>query len=217
MTFPHWPLFDIRIRTERLELRLPTDEELMQLADLAAAGIHDPDDMPFKNAWTRQPSPQLERSLLQYHWSTRASWKPEDWTFALAVFRDDVIVGTQAVEAKGFAVCETTRTGSWLGRAHQGNGYGTEMRAAVLWFAFEALGANEARTDAFLTNKASIGVSTKLGYEADGERTAVLEGKAARKREFVLTRDRWKAVIKPMYTVEVTGFDGCDDWFRQQR
>jgi hypothetical protein len=33
----HWPL---------LELRLPSGEELSELADLAAQGVHDPDRMP---------------------------------------------------------------------------------------------------------------------------------------------------------------------------
>ena len=30
----HWPLFDLRIRSERLELRLPTDDELGELETL---------------------------------------------------------------------------------------------------------------------------------------------------------------------------------------
>ena len=37
-----WPLFGLRLRTEHLELRLPTDDELIELLDLARAGIHPP-------------------------------------------------------------------------------------------------------------------------------------------------------------------------------
>src|SRR4051812_32456475 len=74
-----WALYDLRIWTERLELRLPTEEELYQLVEIARSGIHDPNDMPFGFAWTDQPSPQFERSFMQYHWSTRANWSPGKW------------------------------------------------------------------------------------------------------------------------------------------
>lgn len=51
----HWPLCDLRLRTERLELRLPTDDDLRTLAEVALTGVHDPDEMPFCTPWTRQP------------------------------------------------------------------------------------------------------------------------------------------------------------------
>ena len=52
MGSPYWPLFDLRITTPRVELRPPTDEDLFALASLAAAGVHDPDFMPFAIPWT---------------------------------------------------------------------------------------------------------------------------------------------------------------------
>ena len=58
-----WPLFGLVIHTPRLELRLPTEVELVEMLELAKAGIHDADAMPFGFAWTDQPSPQLERGL----------------------------------------------------------------------------------------------------------------------------------------------------------
>ncbi len=45
-------LCDLRLRTERLELRLPTDDELVELFRVAERGIHPPDEMPFAVAWT---------------------------------------------------------------------------------------------------------------------------------------------------------------------
>lgn len=65
MGHPYWPLFDLRLRTERLELGWPDDDDCTQLAALAAKGIHPPDFMPFQMPWTRQPSPQLERGAMQ--------------------------------------------------------------------------------------------------------------------------------------------------------
>ncbi len=61
-----WPLFGLRIRSERLVLRLPSDDEIAEMIGLAKAGIHPPDEMPFGVAWTRTPSPEFERGFIQY-------------------------------------------------------------------------------------------------------------------------------------------------------
>lgn len=47
-----WPLFGLRLRTEHLVLRLPTDDDLLALMDLARAGIHPSGEMPFGVAWS---------------------------------------------------------------------------------------------------------------------------------------------------------------------
>ena len=39
MLIDHWPLFGLRARTARLELRLPAEEELAQLAGGAATRL----------------------------------------------------------------------------------------------------------------------------------------------------------------------------------
>lgn len=91
-----WPLYDLRIRTERLELRLPTEDELVELLGLAVSGIHDPAEMPFGFAWTDQESPQPEPSFMQYHWSRRGTFGPEGWTLDLGVWLEGrQLVGTE--------------------------------------------------------------------------------------------------------------------------
>ncbi len=40
---PLRPLFDLRLRTANLELRLPTDDDLVDLFAVAKAGVHPPD------------------------------------------------------------------------------------------------------------------------------------------------------------------------------
>jgi len=78
-------------------------------------------------------------------------------------------MGVQDVTARDFAVRKTVVTGSWLGRAYQGRGYGTEMRAAVLTLAFDGLGADRAESGYFTGNAQSAGVSAKLGYVDNGD------------------------------------------------
>ncbi len=159
-----WPFFGLRLRTDRLELRYPSDEDLGELARVAAAGVHDPAEMPFAVPWTDAPPGELERKLLQYHWSARAGLTAEDWKVELVVVEAGRIVGAQGVFAKGFASDRTVVTGSWVGRAFQGRGVGREMRAAVLDLAFLGLGAEAALSGAFVHNPASRRVSASLGY-----------------------------------------------------
>src|SRR5688572_1292255 len=115
-----WPLFGLRIRSENLVLRLPRDEEIPALIDLARGGIHPPDEMPFGIAWSVLPSPEFERGSVQHHWLMRATWTPDDWTLNLMVESDGQPIGAQSVRGKGFAVHRTVDTGSWLARDWQG-------------------------------------------------------------------------------------------------
>ena len=116
--FPH-PLTRLRLRTPRLELRLPTVFELRQLYQVAAAGIHDPGFMPFETAWTDDLN---EPDFLAYHAAHLAAFSPESWELGLVAFHDGRPIGVQAVLAKAFAADRTVATGSWLGRAVPGAG-----------------------------------------------------------------------------------------------
>jgi RimJ/RimL family protein N-acetyltransferase len=187
-----WPLFGLRIRTGRLELRLPTDADLADLAALAARGIHEPELMPFTQPWTDTSPEQRARSTMQWNWQMRAALKPDDWSLNLAVTWEGTVVGTQEVSAHDFSVLREVSTGSWLGLEYQGQGIGTEMRAAVLWFAFAALGAQYARSGAFSDNASSIAVSRKLGYRDDGFDRLIRRGVPAVSLRFRLDRETWE-------------------------
>ena len=63
------------------------------------------------------------------------------------------------------------------------------MRAAVLGFAFDGLGAQVAETGAFLDNGASNGVSRALGYEENGFGRLAPEGVARVIQRFRMTAD----------------------------
>ncbi|AIJ22096.1 GNAT family N-acetyltransferase [Amycolatopsis methanolica] len=151
MLADHFPLLALRVRTPRLELRLPAPEELAALAELAAEGVNDPGSMPFLVPWTDQEPALVARSLVQFHWLRLGRWSPDDWGLDLVVFRDGEVLGQQSVSAKRFAITREVHTGSWVGRRHQGQGIGTEMRRAVLHLAFAGLGAEEAVSGASRT------------------------------------------------------------------
>lgn len=213
MPHPYWPLFDLRIETPRLALALPADDDFGELIEAAKLGVHDRDIIPFNTDWTGLPSPQFEEQFAQFHWSQRAEWKPEAWNLVLAVFIDGHPVGLQSIGAKLFAELGTVETGSWLNRPHQGLGFGTEMRTAVLHFAFETLEASEAHSEARLENDSSIGVSRKLGYTDNGLFPAMMGHQPTIVQAFRLTRKQWRA-DRPDIPVTVTGFESGAHLFR---
>jgi RimJ/RimL family protein N-acetyltransferase len=211
MAHPYWPLFDVRVRTPHVELRLPTDDDLVALAELAVAGVHDPAEMPFDVPWTERPPGELERGVFQWNWRGRAEWDPDDWRLTLAVFAAGEVVGAQDVNAREFAVRRVVVTGSWLGRRHQGRGIGKEMRAAVLHLAFAGLDAAWAESAAFHDNHASIAVSRAVGYEDNGLGIGARRGEAALQQRFLLSRGRWEARRRDDITIE--GLDPCRSMF----
>ena len=132
-----------------------------------------------------------------YHWSQRGAWKPEHWSLDLVVVRDGAVVGMQGMSAADFAVLREVSTGSWLGQAHQGQGIGTEMRAALLHLAFAGLAAQYATSTAFTDNPASLGVSRKLGYADDGIQRQVSRGQPATLQRLRLDRETWAGDALP--------------------
>jgi RimJ/RimL family protein N-acetyltransferase len=207
MPSSYWPLTGLRLRTPQLELRLPSQPDLEALADLAAAGVHDPDMMPFNMPWTDAPPDERALSTMQYHWSRWAAWKPSEWSLELVVLRGGTVVGTQGIGAREFAVLREVHTGSWLGRTYHGQGIGTQMRAAVLHLAFEGLGAQQAVSGAFEDNGPSLGVSYKLGYRDDGIALHAVRGRPAVQQRLRLTRDGWLATRS--VPVEIDGLAPC--------
>jgi len=60
-----WPLTGLEVVTPMLTLRYIIDDLGVELALLAAEGVHDPATMPFSTPWTDVPSPELERNTLR--------------------------------------------------------------------------------------------------------------------------------------------------------
>jgi RimJ/RimL family protein N-acetyltransferase len=164
-----WPTFGLTLSTARLELRLPSGPELEALARLAAVGVHGQDERPFLTPWGEGSPEERARSVLQSHWSALGSWEPDAWRLGLGVFLPTGQAhGVATLRAADFRVNREVTTSSWLGVAHQGLGYGTEARTALLTLAFDHLGATDATTEVFQDNHKSHGVSRKLGYLPDG-------------------------------------------------
>jgi RimJ/RimL family protein N-acetyltransferase len=193
------------LKTPRLELRYATDELLLELAGVAGDVI-EPGALPFEDGATfYDPSPAGRRRWLAGQWAARARTSPEWWVLVFAVVAGGRAVGTQEMTGMEFPARRAVETFSWLTRSEQGRGLGKEMRAACLHLAFEGLGAQEARSDAFEDNRPSAGVSLALGYVRDGTTTAVRGGEAAPMTRYLLTREAWLARRRDDIAIEGLG------------
>lgn len=211
MVSSRWPLADLRLQTPELDLRWPSLDDLQALADLAAAGVHDPEVQPFLVPWTDASPEERARSTLQYHWSCWGSWGPSNWTLGLAVIRNGEVVGSQGIGGRDFAVLREVHTGSWLGRRYQGQGIGTQMRAAALHLAFAGLGARWAVSAAFEDNLASLGVSRNLGYRDDGTEWHLVRGRPVLTHRLRLGHTDWQATRT--IPVDIHGLPPCLPFF----
>lgn len=200
------PLYGLRLRTPRLELRLGSPEEIEELGRLAELGIHPPGEMPFAVAWSdRFGEPGFLESFVAHHRDALAAWDPDDWMLNLLVRAGGQLAGSQSVGVDDRESGRVVTTGSWLGASFQGRGVGTEMRAAVLELAFRCLGA-EAATSAWLEgNATSRRVSEKLGYRETHLSAKSPRGTPVVSHEVRLERAGWRCP----FPVEIEGLDGC--------
>jgi RimJ/RimL family protein N-acetyltransferase len=125
------------------------------------------------------------------------------------VFVEGHVVGVQGMMADRFAALRLVETGSWLGRAFQGQGLGKEMRQAVLHLAFQGLGAQEAHSGAFHDNAASLATSRSVGYVDNGESRALRRGTADRMRKVRIDRATWEERRRD--DIEIIGLEACLD------
>jgi RimJ/RimL family protein N-acetyltransferase len=206
-----WPLFGLVVRSPRLEIRQPREEEFGELLAVIASGIHDPATMPFTSPWTDRPSPARERESAQWWWRQRADWTAEKWNFTGAVFVDGQVIGVQDITAEHFATLRSVHTGSWSGLAHQGQGLGKEMRQAILHLAFAGLGAQEAHSEAFFDNASSLATSRAVGYQPNGEALAPRRDGAALTLNVRIDRAAWEERRRD--DIEIVGLESCLDMF----
>ena len=191
MLSDHWPMLWLRLNTPHLEFRHPSDQELGQLADLAAEGIHEPDQ-------TASPCP-------------RSGLPPAERAFggaaALAAPRE--LVGGRLAPGPRSPRRRPDRRPAeprrsrlrdrWQGQhlllarsAPPGRGIGTERRATGLHLAFAGIDATKATSGAFDDNTPSLTVSRKLGYELDGIERHAVRGRATTTRRLRLSRVQWQ-------------------------
>lgn len=211
----HLPMFGLEVRTPRLVLRYPDDEDALALAELAAQGVHDPDVRPFAIPWTDVAPPFQQRNTLGFLWDQRSTAQRDDWHLPLVTVVDGQVVGSQGIAATSWRALREVETGSWLARSHQSRGLGTEMRTAVLHLAFAGFRAERAATGAWHDNVRSLAVTQRLGYRPNGESRRVRAGEAQTMQLFVMDRSDWE--LRRRDDIELVGADAVAEVFGTER
>jgi len=203
-----WPFFDLSVRTPRLELRGATDALLEEAAALRVAGIALPGEEPIGgDASLYYPSPEHEWRFVKAQWGARARTTSEWWFAPFAVLIESQLVGMQEITAVDFPTLRTVESNSWLGLAHQEQGIGKEMRAAILHLAFAGFGALRAESVCFFDNARSRAVSLSLGYQPNGSFLAKRPSGSAVMERYLLTRDTWERSRR--HDIEIQGLEPC--------
>ncbi|MDP5227379.1 MULTISPECIES: GNAT family protein [Arthrobacter] len=200
-----FPPFGLRLRTPRLELRILQDGDLPELMVAVDAGIHEPGQSPFSVPWSEAPAEELPANMARFHWGTRSGFTPEKWELAFGVWFEGALIGSQSLTAHDFAKRRAVESGSWLRKDFQGWGIGKEMRAAILLYAFDFLGASMAESSAMTWNRRSLGVSYALGYLDNGLRREYdSQGGATEVQHLRLDAQN---LLRPAWTLDVAGHE----------
>ncbi len=202
-----YPPFGVAIRCGDVELSALTPDVVPELVELAIAGTVRPDTgYPFVTNWALLPPAELRLSAAQFYFDTWGSARPESWQLLMVVRRGGQLVGCQDLRATQFPTTRIVHTGSWLGLAHQGRGTGTLMRQMVCAFAFDALGAAQCRTEAFLDNPVSQRVSAKVGYERFDQHPVDRLGEPAEEVYFRMIAEQFNRPPEPVTYAGVDAF-----------
>lgn len=198
-----WPPYSLTIRCGDMELSPVRESDLPELAELARGGVRR-DGLPaFAVDWDSGADEDVARNLAQYHWGTRARFSPSSWTIEFTVRVDGRAVGVQGVSSTDFPATHRVTTGSWLALRHQGEGYGTRMRATVLTAFAEHFDARHFESAYIEGNHASRRVSEKIGYSPNGVSIVVAaDGSVHREYRVVLAA---ADLVKPAEQVVTDG------------
>ena len=184
-----WPLHSLLLTTADLELSPTTEAELPALCAILPPDL---EADPTSTRYVGLDDRANQRAVLaQSYWRAMGTWSPHDWVLPFAVRHRGELVGMQALEGPDWTAERTVDSWSWLAVAARGQGWGKQMRAAVLALAFGPLGARAAISSAVVDNLPSLGVSRALGYR-DTHRS-VLEHSGQSLRHVRLDGAQWHA------------------------
>lgn len=202
-----FPVWGVRVETPRLALEPLRESRFDEACELIAQGIHDSSWMPFEVPFTDTDSPLREQQAIEFWLGCWAGVSPQGWRLPFAVLRDGSMIGVQDLAATSWQERRLVESGSWLSREFQRQGFGREMRAAVLNTAFGHLGAEQAESTAFEDNAASRRVSEALGYVESGKRVASRRGASAVQVVSAMDRAGWPTSAAAEIPVVVSGMD----------
>ena len=214
-----WPPFGLCIESPRLQLRVVRETDFPAYVAAATSGVTHTSRNPFRHPWNELGPEELVKGSLPWLWSSRSAIGPDRWSLMLGVFlksptdtdesADEMsgeLIGMQDCYAKDWTVLRTIGSGSWLRADQQGQGLGTEARAAMLLWAFDHFGAAYAESGAYTWNERSRRVSETLGYFTSGTRRVPDAHGQQPEWEYMFRLPK-NDLLRPSWQIQVTGND----------
>lgn len=203
-------LFNIKIATTRLELRIPKNEEIQKLGKVLSEGIQKEGEPHFMDeSHYKKSAEEHAKGLQEFVHKSINEWNKDNWHIPFAVFYEGKAIGLVTMFSHDFPIARGFGCSYWIGLAYQGKGLGTEAFQTVLSFGFDGLNAREAYAGAYSDNTASLKLMEKLGFIFNGEYWVARQGQAVKDKRMRLPREQWK---KPE-NVTIEGFESCKDLF----
>lgn len=199
-----YPQYGLRVAHRGTVLVAPTDEELLELAEIVAepGGVVEPGRERELLGWPPHEGAVAARRFLEWAWRLREAPSAARWRAPLAVLDGGRVLGLAVLAHELDDPAGTVRTSSWLARADQGRGLGRRVRLMLLDLAFGPLAMTRAVTTAAEGNAGSRRVSERCGYRETHRETGadgVVEVHAA------VTPTAWRRRRLP--DVDVEGAD----------
>jgi len=148
-----------------VELRAPSMADYAEWAELRARSR---DFLtPWEPTW---PADDLARGAFRRRLRRYADDQRADLAYAFLLFRtnDSVLLGGLTLANVRRGVAQAATLGYWMGAPYAGQGYMTAALHAVLPFAYGALRLHRVEAACIPTNRASIHLLEKTGFEREG-------------------------------------------------
>ena len=205
-----WPLFNLHLLRDDVSLQALREDDAAELAALLPADAeHNPQALFFKGLDLEANRRQW---LLRSYWLSGGTWSVERWELLFGIRWRGQLVGLQSLEADNFVSLRTVDSSSWLVAHQRGAGIGTMARCAVLSLAFDHLAAHAAISSARADNAASLAVSHKIGYRANGVSTIMSPSGPCELLHLRLLRSEWLSSGLGN-GVTIDGLDACGPYF----
>jgi RimJ/RimL family protein N-acetyltransferase len=149
-----------RLRTERLELRPVSDDDVTRMLEYR--------NLPEVNRWLIRT--EVDPAAFRAAWR-RAASDPHD--HSVAVVLDGTVIGTVSLEVvdglgqPGMPRRTEASIGYIFDPAYAGKGFATEAVTAMLAFAFERLELRRVTAGCFADNLASVRILEKVGMRRE--------------------------------------------------
>ena len=182
---------EINLETKRLILRVPRKEDWKDIVE----GIG---DLEVSKTLSSVPYPYKKKDALWWVNKTRKSWKnkkDKSRGFLIELKSESKVIGGTGFHNIKWDI-GSAESGSWIAKKYWRKGYITEAKIAINDWAFNKLKFQRLQSGAFVTNKASNGMSTKYGYRFVGTLKRAVKAKSTGKVHdrniYELLKEDWK-------------------------